>query len=61
MLRHDRRLDSEHYFHVIHRSTRHAPLFLRPKDYRDFLQILRTGLARYPIPVLAYCGPGPAE
>jgi len=55
MPRRARRLDSEHYFHVINRSNRRVPLFLRPKDYRDFLEILRAGLAKHPVPIVAYC------
>ena len=41
MPRRARTLGSEHYFHVINRSARRTPLFLRPKDYRGFLAILQ--------------------
>ena len=43
------------YFHVINRAAAKAPLFLKPRDYREFLEILREGLKRHPVPVLAYC------
>lgn len=55
MPRRRRRLDSEHYFHVINRSSFRVPIFLRPKDYRDFLSILREGLQRFSVPLVAYC------
>src|SRR6185503_20235859 len=54
MLKPTRRTDADCYFHVIHRTALPAPLFLRPKDYRDFLQIMREGLERHPLPLLAY-------
>jgi len=43
------------YFHVINRAAAKAPLFLKPRDYREFLQILREGLTQHPAPVIAYC------
>lgn len=55
MPRRARTLDSEYYFHVINRSARKAPLFERSKDYRGFLRILREGLERHPVPLIAYC------
>jgi len=55
MPRRARTLQSEGYFHVINRSSRKAPLFERSKDYREFLRILREGLQRHPVPLLAYC------
>ena len=55
MPRRARTLQSESYFHVINRSSRKTPLFERSKDYRDFLRILREGLQRHPVPLLAYC------
>ena len=42
-----------HYYHVINRGAAKAPLFARPRDYREFLAILREGLSRQPTPVLA--------
>ena len=54
MVRHARLADAHRYFHVIHRASLPVPLFLRPKDYRDFLQIMREGLERHPLPLLAY-------
>ena len=54
MSRPARQTDGNRYFHVIHRAALPAPLFLRPKDYRDFLQIMREGLERHPLPLLAY-------
>ena len=55
MPRHGRSLRSEYYFHVTNRSVRRAPLFLRPHDYRGFLAILREGLERHPVKLVAYC------
>lgn len=55
MPRRARTLQSESYFHVINRSSRKSPLFERSKDYREFLRILREGLQRHPVPLLAYC------
>jgi putative transposase len=55
MPRRARSLLSEYYVHVINRSAHKAPLFERSKDYRDFLRILREGLDRYPVRVVAYC------
>ena len=43
------------YFHVINRAAAKAPLFVKPRDYREFLQILREGLTLHPVPVIAYC------
>jgi len=50
-----RSLLSECYVHVINRSAHKVPLFERSKDYRDFLRILRDGLDRYPVRLVAYC------
>ena len=38
------------FFHVINRSVRKTPLFPRPQDYREFLDLLREGLKRHPGP-----------
>jgi REP element-mobilizing transposase RayT len=43
------------YFHVLNRSVRRTPLFFKPLDYRAFLTVMREGLARYPVQLLAYC------
>ena len=55
MPRRARSLLSECYVHVINRSAHKMPLFERSKDYRDFLSILREGLNRYPVRLVAYC------
>lgn len=55
MPRRARTLLPNHYFHVINRAAGKAPLFTRPRDYREFLRILREGLARHPAPLVAYC------
>jgi len=55
MPRRARSLLSECYVHVINRSAHNVALFERSKDYRDFLRILREGLDRYPVRVVAYC------
>ena len=43
------------FFHVINRSARKVPLFATGRDYRGFLRILRDGLERHPMRLLAYC------
>lgn len=55
MPRRARTLENEYYFHVINRGASRAPIFLRPKDYREFLGILRDGLGRHRVPLVAYC------
>jgi putative transposase len=40
---------------VINRAAAKAPLFTKPRDYREFLAILREGLKRHPVPIVAYC------
>lgn len=42
------------YFHVLNRSVRKTTLFQRPADYRAFLQVLREGLERHPVRLVAY-------
>jgi len=44
-----------YYCHVINRATNRSPLFTRPREYREFLTILRDGLDLYPVPVVAFC------
>ena len=46
---------SASFFHVVNRSVRRQPVFLRPTDYRLFLTVLGQGLERYPIRLIAYC------
>ena len=55
MPRRARTLPEPHYFHIVNRSARRAPIFARPKDYREFLAILRTGLEKHPVPIIAWC------
>jgi putative transposase len=43
------------YFHVLNRSVRKAPLFLRSTDYRAFMSVLAQGLGRYQVRLFAYC------
>ncbi len=43
------------FFHVINRTARRVPIFLRPLDYRAFLDILAAGLARHPVKLMSYC------
>src|SRR5205085_1753329 len=40
--------------HVLNRPARHAPIFLRPADYRAFLAIVADGLCRDPVRLVAY-------
>lgn len=42
------------YFHASSRSADRRPLFARPRDYTAFLAILRDGLARHPMRLIAY-------
>ena len=46
---------SGYYCHVINRAANRTPLFARPREYREFLDILREGLDLYPVPVVAFC------
>src|SRR5262245_20140411 len=46
---------SGYYCHVINRAAQRAPLFNKPREYREFLGILREGLERHPVPVVAFC------
>jgi REP-associated tyrosine transposase len=55
MPRRPRSVPGTPFFHVINRSVRREPLFVRPRDYRAFLAVLGEGLRRYPIRLLAYC------
>lgn len=43
------------YFHVVNRSVRRLPIFVRPTDYRAFLKVLEEGLGRYPVRLVAFC------
>ena len=43
------------YFHVAQPQRGRTALFLKPLDYRAFLNVLREGLERYPVQLLAYC------
>jgi len=47
--------EPNHYYHVINRAVGKTPLFTRPREYREFLNILRLGLDRFPTPLLAFC------
>jgi putative transposase len=42
------------FFHVLNRTVRRVPIFIRPGDYRAFLVALQQGLERYPVRLLAY-------
>jgi putative transposase len=55
MPRRPRSRTTEHYYHVINRGALKATLFKRPREYREFLAILRRGLRLHPIPLVAYC------
>jgi REP-associated tyrosine transposase len=43
------------FFHVVNRSVRKVPIFVRPADYRAFLAVLQEGLTLYTVRVAAYC------
>jgi putative transposase len=43
------------FFHVVNRSVRKMPIFVRPPDYRAFLKVLEEGLARYPVRLMSFC------
>jgi len=55
MARRPRRSSGQAYFHVVNRSIRREPLFLKPNDYRAFLKVLNEGLAKHPVRLLSYC------
>ncbi len=42
-------------FHVLNRAVRRATLFHHDKDYQAFLSVLREGLPRSNVTVVAYC------
>ena len=42
------------YYHVINQSAAKSTLFATPRDYREFLAILREGLTRHRVPIVAY-------
>jgi putative transposase len=42
------------YFHVVNRTVRRLPIFVRPTDYRAFLKVLEEGLGRYPVRLVAF-------
>src|SRR3972149_10895927 len=50
-----RRMLAAPYFHVTNRSVRKKPIFRSRTDYRAFLLILREGLERYAVRLVAYC------
>lgn len=50
-----RRLLDAPFFHIVHRAVRRATLFNRRSDYRAFLKVLRQGLERHPVHLVAYC------
>ena len=55
MARQARRHTAAPYFHVTNRAARKERIFLRPKDYRAFVQVLTEGLERHPVRLLSYC------
>lgn len=55
MPRRPRTSASSHYYHVINRSAGRSALFAKPRDYRQFLAILREGFRRHPVPLVAHC------
>ena len=55
MARIPRRLLNAPHFHVINRSVRRLPIFIRRTDYHAFLAVLQDGLQRYPVQLLSYC------
>jgi putative transposase len=55
MPRRPRSSTARHYYHVINRAAGKSPLFTRSRDYREFLGILREGLAKHPAPLVAFC------
>ncbi len=55
MPRRPRRSTPAPFFHVINRTARRVPIFIRPTEYRAFLRVLGEGLDKYPVRLLAYC------
>ena len=42
-------------FHVINRAVRRATIFEGPTDYAAFLKVVREGLSRSSVQIIAYC------
>ena len=45
---------TRHYYHVVHGGAARSTLFTTPREYREFLAILREGLTRHHVPLVAY-------
>lgn len=50
-----RRRLSAPFFHVVNRSARRVPIFVRRTDYRAFLQVISEGLGKHDVQLVAYC------
>jgi putative transposase len=55
MGRRPRRSLSAPHFHVVNRSVRRIPIFIRRTDYRAFLAVLQEGFDKFAVVPLAYC------
>jgi putative transposase len=55
MARQRRRSLTARYVHVVNRSVRRIPIFVRRTDYRAFIGVLQQGFDEYPVELLAYC------
>ena len=55
MPRRPRKSSAPTIFHVGNRGVRRQALFARASDYRAFVNILREGLNKFPVRLIAYC------
>jgi putative transposase len=55
MPRPPRKVVADGYYHVLNRGNGRTKLFHKPEDFLAFLNVLREGVARYPVDVLCYC------
>jgi putative transposase len=54
MPRTSRAVEAGGFYHVLNRGNGRMALFHKEDDYRAFQKILREGLERYPVDLLAY-------
>ena len=55
MARRPRKASATGFFHVVNRAARREKIFLRPQDYRGFIDVLAEGLRRHPVRLISFC------
>ena len=55
MARRPRKASATAFFHVVNRAARKQKIFLRPQDYRGFIDVLAAGLKRHPVRLISFC------